>query len=132
MLASSSGRLLIKAFINQNINQRVGGPRLFFGSGDENKTPRFLQGNEPVPGFFIPGVAASCEQIMGTSFTSETRKYVLINKCPEAFNLRVTSDSPAREKFCRCFVEHFFVSSVLFTDQAHSLREGMMNIHNQH
>jgi hypothetical protein len=35
-----------------------------------------------------------------------------------------------------CFVqrnaEHFFVSSVLFTDEAHFGRNGIINIHNQH
>jgi hypothetical protein len=43
---------------------------------------------------------------------------------------------PAREKFYRCFVrrsaEHFFVPSVLHTDEAGFGRDNIINIHNQH
>jgi hypothetical protein len=42
---------------------------------------------------------------------------------------------PVCENFCRCFVrfaEHFFVSSVLFTDEARFGREGIINDHNKH
>jgi hypothetical protein len=43
---------------------------------------------------------------------------------------------PAREHFCRCFVqrsaEHFSVSSVPFTDEPRFGRDGIVSIHNQH
>jgi hypothetical protein len=46
------------------------------------------------------------------------------------------SDFPARENFCRYFVqrsaEHFFVSSALFADEAHFGIDAIINIHNQH
>jgi hypothetical protein len=46
------------------------------------------------------------------------------------------SDFKARDKFCRRFVqrndEHFFDSSVLFTDLARLSIDGTINIHNQH
>jgi hypothetical protein len=34
--------------------------------------------------------------------------------------------------FCSISAEHFFVSSVLFTDEAHFSRYAIINIHNQH
>jgi hypothetical protein len=56
--------------------------------------------------------------------------------CPEAFNSGVIVDFPSGETFCWCFVlrsvGHFFVSSVLFTDEARFGRDSIINIHNQH
>jgi hypothetical protein len=46
------------------------------------------------------------------------------------------ADFSAQENFCWCFVqrnaEHFFVSSVLFSDEARFVTDGNINIHNQH
>jgi hypothetical protein len=48
----------------------------------------------------------------------------------------VADDLPAQENFCQCFVpqsaEHFFVSSVLFADEARFGIDSIINIHNQH
>jgi hypothetical protein len=45
-------------------------------------------------------------------------------------------DFPARDNFCWCFAqrsaENVFVSSVLFTNEAHFGRNCIINIHNQH
>jgi hypothetical protein len=45
-------------------------------------------------------------------------------------------DFPARENFCRCFLqrsaEYFFVPSVPFTDEARFGTDGIIGIHNQH
>jgi hypothetical protein len=44
------------------------------------------------------------------------------------------ADFPMRENFCQCFVqqhaENFFVSSMLFTDEACFVRDGTNNINN--
>jgi hypothetical protein len=46
------------------------------------------------------------------------------------------ADFPAQEKFCRCFVqrsaEHFFASSVLFTNEARFDRDSIINIYKLH
>jgi hypothetical protein len=55
--------------------------------------------------------------------------------CQVTFNLWVIADFPACENFCRCFVqwsaEHFFVSSVLFKDEARFSKD-RINIHNEY
>jgi hypothetical protein len=46
------------------------------------------------------------------------------------------ADFPARKNFYRCFIqrsaEHFFVSSVLFADEAPFGTDDIINIHNKH
>jgi hypothetical protein len=46
------------------------------------------------------------------------------------------ADFPVLQNIRLCFVqrkaEHFFVSSVLFTDETRFGRDGIINIHNQH
>jgi hypothetical protein len=46
------------------------------------------------------------------------------------------ADFPMQENFYRCFLqqsaEHFFVSKVFFTDEAHFGTDAIINIHNQH
>jgi hypothetical protein len=47
------------------------------------------------------------------------------------------ADFPAREAFCKWFVhqcalDSFFISSILFTDEAAFARNGIINFHNSH
>jgi hypothetical protein len=48
----------------------------------------------------------------------------------------IPADFPARENLCWWFVqrsaEHIFISSVLLTDEARFVRDGIISIHNQH
>jgi hypothetical protein len=114
MLASSCDCLSIKASINRNINQRLCGLRPFFGSGDENKTPRFLTRKRTcdwhhncvrISGLLYTGRSCKLRANYGHELhIRKQEKNVHINKCPETSNSLVTSDFPAREKFCGCFV----------------------------